>query len=86
MSPRHVFHTRARSTYRKSGIYLNNTTLTVIYEFVSGNYFKFLVLTTYDGANSSEMIFSITVNDLHVVDQIFQNLKEIKLQFHVIYL
>jgi len=39
----------------------------LIYELVSGNYLKLLVLTTYDGSDSSEAVFPRTVNDLHPV-------------------
>ena len=67
LSLHHIFHTHARSTHGKSVIYLNNATLTVIYELVSGNYLNFLVLTTYDGSDSSETIFLRIVNDLHAV-------------------
>jgi len=46
LSLHHICHIRARSTYEKSMIYLNEVTLTVIYELVSVSYLKLLVLTT----------------------------------------
>jgi len=58
---------------------LNNTTLTVIYEITPGSYLILLVLTTYDGSDSSETVFPRTVNDLNVVISYFSKSWRIKL-------
>jgi len=61
------FHTRARSTHEKSVICLNNATLTVIYELVSGSYLKLLVLTLKMVRIRPKRFPAGTVNDLHAV-------------------
>jgi len=67
-------------------IYLNNATLTIIYEIVSESYLKLLVLTIYDGSDSSEMIFPGTVSDLHAVVLDFSKSCRIQIAMLMLYI
>ena len=86
MNLHHIFHTCAQSIYEKLVIYLNEAALSVIYELLLVNYLKLLVLTTYDGSNSSETIFSRTINDLHVVMLDFSKVHRIQIAILMLYI
>jgi len=52
---------------KKSVLYLNKATLTISYDLMLGKILKLLVLTTCVGSDSSKIVSSGTVNDLHAI-------------------
>ena len=71
---------------KTSVIYLNNATLTVIYELISGSYLKLLVLTLKMVRIRPKRFPPGTVNDLHAVVLDFLKSCRIQIIIFMLYL